>query len=140
MAQYETIVLIPGFLNLTYIENTGAAFGILSRSESPWVPHFFLGATLVATIILLALYRSARPEQRLLLASYTLILGGAVGNLIDRVRFNSVVDFVDCYIGQYHWPAFNVADSCITVGVILLAGIMLFQKDPKPNPEKKMDV
>lgn len=130
MNLYETAVLIPGLLSFTYIHNNGAAFGILSGTDSPWVPYFFMAVTFVAIGVLTVLYRSTQPHQFWYRTSYALILGGAIGNLIDRIRFDSVVDFVDCYVGTYHWPAFNVADSCISVGVMILAIVLLFEKEP----------
>lgn len=129
MDLYETVVLIPGFLNFTYIHNNGAAFGILSGTDSPWVPYFFMAVTFIAIGVLGVLYRSTQPYQFWYRTAYALILGGAIGNLIDRIRFDSVVDFVDCYVDTYHWPAFNVADSCISIGVIILGIVLLFEKE-----------
>ena len=127
---YESVQVIPGFFNLTYVRNKGAAFGILSGMHGAWRAVFFIIVSLIALSALVVLIR--KTGERLSLVAYALIGGGAVGNLIDRVRFGEVVDFVDWYFRSFHWPAFNVADSAITVGVGLLVIEMLFlqKKDP----------
>jgi signal peptidase II len=114
---YESIEVIPGFFNLTYLTNTGAAFGILAGHPSWWRQFFFIGVAIVALAAIFFLHRKIRAESRWYTVSLALIAGGAVGNLIDRVRLGSVVDFLDLYLSTHHWPAFNVADSAITVGV-----------------------
>ncbi len=116
----QSIPLIDGYMRLTYIRNPGAAFGFLSSaSESFRVPFFLAISFLAITVVLIFYLRSAR-ENLLLQIGLSLVLGGAVGNLIDRFRFHEVVDFIDLYFRQYHWPAFNVADSAISVGVVVL--------------------
>jgi signal peptidase II len=116
-ALHESRTIIPGFFNLTSIRNTGAAFGLLAGSNGAWRPWFF-GAIAVAALVSIAfLFNHYSRKGRIFVFSLACIAGGAVGNLIDRVRFGSVVDFLDFYIGRYHWPAFNVADSAIVVGV-----------------------
>lgn len=114
----EVIPVFPGFnLFLTY--NKGVSFSFLS-SDHIWMPWVLSG---VALIICLFVVRWMRVEKsRFILTGLALILGGAIGNVIDRIRFGAVVDFLDVYVGSYHWPAFNVADSaiCIGVGLILL--------------------
>jgi len=120
MALYQSIEILPNFFHLTYLRNTGAAFGFLAGSPSPLRMAFFIIVSTVAIGCLFYLLRSLRPGQNLLAFSLSLILGGAIGNLIDRLRMGEVIDFLDFHWYSLHWPAFNVADSAITVGVILL--------------------
>ena len=121
---HESVTVIPGFFNLTYVRNKGAAFGILSGINDGWRTVFFVGLSLIALTALAYLVR--KTGERLPLIAYACISGGAVGNLIDRVRFGEVVDFVEWYYQSFHWPAFNIADSAITIGVGLLMVDMLF--------------
>lgn len=116
-ALYETWIIIPDFFNLTSIRNTGAAFGFLAGSESGWRPWFFGMIALIAFVSIVFLFKYYRDRGSLYGYALGCIAGGAIGNLIDRIRFGAVVDFLDFYIGHYHWPAFNVADSAIVVGV-----------------------
>lgn len=116
----ESIPVIPGFFNLTYVRNPGAAFGFLASGNPALMIPFFVVISLVVTAAIVYYYRQADPARRLHRWGLSLILGGAIGNLIDRVRFLSVVDFLDFYAGSYHWPAFNAADSAITIGVGLV--------------------
>ncbi|OKY74451.1 MAG: signal peptidase II [Desulfobulbaceae bacterium DB1] len=126
---YETISVLPGFFNLTYLHNTGAAFGLLANADPAWRVYFFVGIACGALVFVLYAFQQYRRRGLLYLFVFSFIGGGAAGNLIDRVRFGSVVDFLDFYVGAYHWPAFNVADSAIVVGVglFLLAGF--FDRD-----------
>ena len=114
---YETRTVIPGFFNLINIRNTGAAFGLLAGNESGWRTWFFGIIALMAVFAINFLFKHYRRKGSLYVYALSCIAGGAMGNLIDRVRFGAVVDFLDFYVGQYHWPAFNVADSAIVVGV-----------------------
>ncbi|MDH5639626.1 MAG: signal peptidase II [Nitrospinota bacterium] len=113
--------VIPGFFDIVYVKNRGAAFGILAGVKSEWVMRGFLLFTVVAMGMLVWLYNSFGPEERLGRVSTVMIGAGAIGNFIDRLREGSVTDFLLFYIGEYQWPAFNVADSLITVGVAILA-------------------
>ncbi len=116
----ESSPVIPGFFHLTYILNRGAAFGLLAGASPHFVLPFFWVVTLVV-IGTISVYSLRLPLDRQLSRwGLALILGGAVGNLIDRIRFQAVVDFLDFFYGSFHWPAFNLADSAITVGVGLL--------------------
>lgn len=124
---YESREIIPGFFNLVYVTNTGAAFSLLADVDSPWRHYFFLGIGLTAVIGLTVGYFVIRKEHRWYAPAFALIAGGAAGNLIDRVRFGAVIDFLDVYVGKYHWPAFNVADSAICVGAAIFIGISLLQ-------------
>jgi len=114
---FESRVIVPGFFNLTYLTNTGAAFGILAGHPVWWRHFFFVGVAGAALVAIYFLHKKIRAESPWYTVSLALIAGGAVGNLIDRVRLGSVVDFLDLYVANHHWPAFNVADSAITVGV-----------------------
>jgi signal peptidase II len=112
--------IIPGFFNLVHTLNRGAAFGFLNQPDTNWQTYFFIAATVLAFMIIASLLSKADPRDRFLAATLGLILGGAMGNLVDRVRTGEVVDFLDFAIGSYHWPAFNVADIAITCGSLML--------------------
>ncbi|MGH7343647.1 MAG: signal peptidase II [Candidatus Rokuibacteriota bacterium] len=124
------VVLIEGFLALTLVMNPGLAFGLLAGIPASW--RWVVGLlSLVALVVLLRVALRILPsggwrEQ----SAIGLIFGGAVGNLIDRTRFGAVVDFVDVYVRGWHWPAFNVADSAITVGVATLALVVMIERSP----------
>lgn len=125
---YESVPVLKGFLNLVHVRNRGMAFGLLNRPGLDLPFYFLLIATIGAIVLLLYwLFRLRRASNRISFA-LSLILGGALGNLIDRLRFGEVVDFLDFYLGPYHWPAFNVADSAITVGTFLVAISLIFQR------------
>ena len=128
----ESIPVIDGFFNLTYVRNTGAAFSFLASGNPAWVIPFFIIITLIVAVGIVYYYRKTDPAQRLHRLGLSLVLGGAVGNLIDRLLHQSVVDFLDFYAGAYHWPAFNVADSAITTGVgLILLEMLLAGKSGK---------
>ena len=123
---HEQKTVIPGFFNLVYVTNTGAAFGILAGSKTWLRQAFFIGVSFAALIAIAIAYSHLKKQGKIFIYALGLIAGGAVGNLIDRLRFGSVVDFLDFYLGSYHWPAFNVADSAISVGVgLFLTGTLL---------------
>jgi len=133
MTLHESHEIVDGFLNLTYVRNRGAAFGILSDAELPFQAALFSLLSLAA-LAAIALYAWRLPAaSRLPRTALALIMGGAVGNLVDRMRLGYVIDFVDAYLGAHHWPAFNVADSAISVGVVLLVLDMLWH--PQSEPE-----
>jgi signal peptidase II len=115
---YESVPVIPGWFHLTYIRNKGAAFGIFADSAVR-IP-FFITMTLVALVVILWYLRRLRADQQLAAFALALIFAGALGNLIDRIRLGEVIDFLDVFWRQHHWPAFNVADSAICIGVALL--------------------
>jgi signal peptidase II len=117
---HESIPLIPDYLQLVHVRNTGAAFGIGANADSRIVPYLLnLGAIGVFFVVVAYAFRAAITD-RLLQTGLHLILGGAIGNLIDRFRLGYVVDFVDVFVKSHHWPAFNVADSAICIGIALL--------------------
>lgn len=116
-SMYESRVLVPGFFNLTYLTNKGAAFGFLAGQTGAWRHYLFLVLGGVALVFIGVAWSRLRQAHPLYALSLPLIAGGALGNLIDRIRLGAVVDFLDFYVKGYHWPAFNVADSAISIGV-----------------------
>ena len=122
---YHAIPVIDGFFNLVHLHNPGGAFGFLAGQGSMLRAGLFLAATALAIGLILAYYHRMPPGRPWLATAFALILGGAVGNLIDRLRMGKVIDFLDVYIGAYHWPAFNVADSAITAGIGVFVVLML---------------
>ncbi len=123
---YESREIIPGLFNLVYVTNTGAAFSMLADLNSPWRHYFFLAIGILALIGLTLANWKLRQVNRLYSWPLALIAGGAAGNLVDRLRFGSVIDFLDFYLGNMHWPAFNLADSAICVGAGLFLLINIF--------------
>jgi len=117
-ALYESMAVMP-FFNLTYVHNTGAAFSFLSEAGG-WQRWFFAALAIVMSTIMTIWLTRLKENETLLAVSLSLILGGAMGNLIDRLAYGYVIDFLDVYYGTYHWPAFNIADSAITIGVTLM--------------------
>ncbi len=115
---YEVVSVFPVF-NLTLVFNPGAAFSFLGDAGG-WQRWFFIGLTSVVSVVLLVWLFKLRLHERLTGLSLAMILGGALGNLTDRIRLGEVVDFLDFYWQQWHWPAFNLADSSITLGVVLM--------------------
>jgi len=123
LSPHEVIKILPG-LNIVHVSNTGAAFGILRGAGN----LFFIGISVIAIAVIL--YLLIKEKRHLL--PYSLILGGAIGNLIDRITIGHVTDFIDLYVGRFHWPAFNVADSSLTVGIIILF-IEILRTDKKKS-------
>jgi signal peptidase II len=133
MELHESREVIAGLLHLTYVRNRGAAFGVLSDAELPYQAWLFAAVSVLA-LAAIGVYAWRLPAaSRLPRLALALIIGGALGNLIDRVRLGYVIDYVDVYWGRHHWPAFNVADSCITIGVVLLVADML--RHPRSEPD-----
>jgi signal peptidase II len=118
MQLYESIPLLP-FFNLTYVHNKGAAFSFLSEAGG-WQRWFFAALALIISVILSVWLARLKKHETLLALALSLVLGGAVGNLIDRLAYGYVIDFLDVYYDTWHWPAFNIADSAITLGVALM--------------------
>lgn len=127
---YTQREIIPGFFNLVHVRNAGVAFSIFAGNNSPWRVPVLAGLTVTALGVIFFLYRECGPEEKTKRLGLSLIAGGALGNLTDRLRFGNVVDFLDFYFGPYHWPAFNVADMAVTLG----AGLLLI---PMLRSEKK---
>lgn len=133
---HEAVAVIPGLFNLVYVMNPGAAFGFLADASATFRYVFFISVTLAAAGLIVYYLLKSNPRNLMLAVSLTLIFGGAAGNLIDRIRFGSVVDFLDVYIGSSHWPAFNVADSAITIGAILMIWEMILNRQDKQTTAK----
>ena len=130
MAMYSSIQIIPKFFRITHVENTGAAFGLFADSPSQWkISILVLFSVLALGIVVALLWRNSHVMTMTGVGLY-LILGGALGNLWDRLMHGRVVDFLVFYIGQYQWPAFNAADSAIVIGAGLLVFEILFAKSP----------
>ncbi len=123
-----SLPVIPGFFDLTHVHNPGGAFGFLSGMSADIRGLLFVAVSLLAAGLILYFYWQTPVDQRVLAVGISLLFGGAIGNLVDRIRFGIVVDFLDLYAGDLHWPAFNVADSAITVGVVIFAYHILFRK------------
>ncbi len=126
MRLFDSIPVIEHFFHITYVRNKGAAFSFLSHAS--WRLPFFITVSIVAALVILIAFRKLRDDQKLAQTSLALIFSGAVGNLIDRVRLGEVIDFLDAHWYRHHWPAFNVADSLICVGVFLLAVDMILEE------------
>ncbi len=129
IALYDSIDIIAGFFRLFHIRNTGAVWGILDRG-SPLITLILTILSILAFFIMLWMFHKTDQTCRLDLIALTLIMGGAVGNIIDRIRFGYVVDFIELYHRSYHFPTFNIADSSLTIGVSLLIISILCKRCP----------
>lgn len=118
LVMHEPVSLLP-FLDLAKAYNAGAAFSFLSQADG-WQRWFFVGITLFVAVVIVLWLARLSPSQRRIGLALSLVLGGAIGNLVDRLVYGHVIDFIDLYYGSWHWPTFNVADSAITVGAVLL--------------------
>jgi signal peptidase II len=118
MQLYQSIDIMP-FFKLTYVHNTGAAFSFLSEAGG-WQRWFFAGLAMAISVVIAVWLTRLKKHETLLAVALALVLGGAIGNLIDRLAYGYVIDFLDVYYQSWHWPAFNIADSAITLGVILM--------------------
>jgi len=125
---HDSITIIPGCFRLTHVENTGAAFGLFAESTAQWKVGALVSFSVIALVIVSALLWKNSHALSTTTIGLSLILGGATGNLWDRMMTGHVVDFLDFYLGSYHWPAFNVADSAIVIGAILLVSEIVFAK------------
>jgi signal peptidase II len=127
----RTIPVINGFFNITHIHNPGGAFGLMANLGPTARSIIFLFISSLAVGLIFYFYKKTPANYRWLAAGFALIFGGALGNLIDRIRFGYVIDFFDFYVGHLHWPAFNVADSAISVGIGIFVFHLLFKKMPE---------
>ena len=123
---HDSISVLPGFFRLTHVQNSGAAFGLFAESSSEWKVGILILFSILALAVVSALLWKNSHSMTTTGVGLALILGGAVGNLWDRLLSGHVVDFFDFYLGSYHWPAFNVADSAIVIGALLLVAEILF--------------
>lgn len=127
-ALHESLPVITGLFSITYVRNPGAAFGLFAQQSESFRSILFSSVSIVALLLLGAMIYQTPKEERGQIAAFSLLFGGAIGNTLDRIRMGEVIDFLDFYIGQHHWPAFNVADSAITIGTALLMFQMLIEK------------
>ena len=128
---HQSITVVPGFFDITHIHNPGGAFGLMANMSVTVRTIVFLLASSLAVGLIFYFYIKTPSSYVFLAVGFALIFGGAIGNLIDRVRLGIVIDFLDVYIGDYHWPAFNIADSAITVGIFIFGYHLLFKKMPE---------
>jgi signal peptidase II len=129
----QSVILLDGFFNLTYVRNTGAAFSLLANANDAIRIPFFFFVPFLALGFIFSSYRKLTEKEVLASIAYALVTGGAIGNLIDRLRFGYVIDFFDFYWGIYHYPVFNIADSVICIGV----GLLFFQSFRHRNDQIK---
>jgi signal peptidase II len=132
MPLYHSIPVIEDLFNLTYIRNTGAAFGILAGSAAAFRLPFLLLFSTVAIVFIIFMLRRLPDREKGLITALAFILGGAIGNLIDRIAYGEVIDFLDFYWSRFHWPAFNLADSFITIGVLITVYYLIKAKGEDP--------
>jgi signal peptidase II len=133
---HQSIKVVEGVFSLTHVRNTGGAFGIFGGARGGLGSVLFLVVSLVAIGCIFVMLVRLKDSDKHLSLSYSLILSGAVGNLIDRVRYGEVVDFLDFYISSFHWPAFNIADSAICVGIGLMALELLLHDHKKKKSDR----
>jgi signal peptidase II len=125
---YETIKVIPGFFNVTHVRNKGAIFGVFNHLPGNTMALLLLALSLLAFFLVLAYFIKTPPEQKLTRFTLALVMAGALGNQIDRVFRGTVVDFLEFHVRRFYWPTFNVADSCVTVGAVLLIYIFFLRR------------
>ena len=131
IALHDSVPVVPGCFRLTHVQNTGAAFGLFAESAAQWKVGALVTFSVLALIVVSALLWRNSHSLSTTTIGLSLILGGAMGNLWDRMISGHVVDFLDFYVGSYHWPAFNVADSAIVIGAILLVSEIVFAKSAR---------
>ena len=131
LPMHQSVNVIEGLFDITHIRNPGGAFGLMANMSAATRMFVFLFLSSLAVGLLFYLYKKTPETHSFLATGFAMIFGGAIGNLIDRIRFGNVVDFLDFYIGKYHWPAFNVADSAITIGIFIFVFHLLFKKMPE---------
>lgn len=135
----QSVEIIPGYLRLSYWQNSGVAFGLFDAVASVWKPYILAALAVVAVVVIVVYGEHMPPERKLLRASLAIIIGGILGNFVDRIVRGYVIDFIDFHIyDTFHWPTFNVADSAITIGIALL--LIDTVKNPAVNPAVKEDV
>ena len=123
---HYSISVVEGFFNITHIRNPGVAFGLFARHESEYKVLFLVVISIIAIIAILIIFRQSPENKKAVRFGLILIFSGAVGNLIDRILYKEVIDFLDFFYEGFHWPAFNVADSCITTGVSFMIYDLFF--------------
>ncbi len=131
---YQRVEVIHGFFNIVHVRNTGGAFGIFGGERGGIGSILFVVVSLIAIGVIVFLFVKTRENEKTLALSFSLILSGALGNLVDRLHYGEVIDFLDFHLSTYHWPAFNVADSAICVGIGLMA-LEILKRDHKRSPK-----
>lgn len=134
LSLYGKVTVISGFFNIIHVRNRGAIFGLFSQSDGTFHYVFLMAATSIAIIVVVFFYVKTPYQEKLTRFALTLVLAGALGNFIDRIGKGYVIDFLDFYIKKWHWATFNVADSCITIGAVLLIGTFFFKRSDKCTP------
>ena len=129
MPLFHSIEVIPGFFSLTHVKNPGGAFGFLAASGSNIRVFVFIFVSMAAVFFLLYVYMKTPRKYKALSLGFASVFGGALGNMTDRIRLGEVTDFFDVYAGRLHWPAFNVADAAICVGMSVVLFYFLFKKE-----------
>jgi len=132
-----SVKVVEDFFNLTHIRNSGVAFGLFASQQSEYKALMFIVISTIAIIAILVIFHQTPKEKKMVQTGLILIFSGAIGNLIDRVLHGEVIDFVDFFINRHHFPAFNIADSCITVGVAMMV-IDLFVGEAGPDSSAKV--
>ncbi len=136
---YESRQIIEGLFNLTYARNTGVAFSMFAQYDSPWRHYFFISINLIAILGFTIAHFRMKNQGWEYTVPFALIAGGAAGNVIDRLHYGSVVDFLDVHVGVHHWPTFNIADSAICVGVVLFLITNLCEEKKKTQQKNRSD-
>ena len=130
-----SVKVVEGFFNFTHIRNSGVAFGIFSGQNSELKPYLLIFVSIIAIIAILIIFHQTGKNKKIVQTGLILVFSGAVGNLIDRVLHKEVIDFIDFFIDNQHWPAFNIADSCITIGVMFMVADMLVGDGPSKTSD-----
>ena len=133
---YQKVEVIQGFFNIIHVRNTGGAFGIFGGDKGGFGSILFVVVSLMAIGVIIFLFMKIKEDEKTLALSFSLILSGAIGNLIDRLRYGEVIDFLDFYLSSTHWPAFNIADSAICIGIGLMA-LELLKHDQKRSTKSQ---
>ena len=129
---HHTVSAVRGFFNLTHVRNPGGAFGILGGEGGRFSSSLFVLVSLIAIGIIIFVFFKTREDEEILSLAFSMVLSGAIGNLIDRFRIGEVIDFLDFQISSFHWPAFNIADSTITIGIGLIL-VEIFSRDHRKS-------
>jgi signal peptidase II len=125
---YDTIRVIPGFFNLTHVRNKGAIFGVFNHLRGNTVALLLTVLSIVAFVLVLVYFFKTPPEQKLARFTLALVMAGALGNQIDRIFRGTVIDFLEFHIKRFYWPTFNLADSCVSIGAVLLIYIFFVRR------------
>jgi signal peptidase II len=125
---FDSVTVVKGFFDLTNVQNTGAAFSLFAQADDGFRVPLLVASSVAAILLLLYFLRKVDPRETLVIVALAMILGGALGNLTDRLLYGYVIDFINWHIGEHYWPAFNIADSGITVGVCILGIEIVLRK------------